>query len=348
MNVSNFSSSISILSYMDQDEISIKSYNYNKYNLYSPTFIVKNNTHNFDDISFINFIDTNDDISQDILRENENQLDIYKNMFNPIFETEKVFNSFDSLEDSNTNNVDNSNIIIEIKNININFEEKNENEINNFIIFNNGNYDIYSNNIINEALNDEANKKIKKVKKVKKTKKFFSVVPKKPKKKKKNIEFRKDNSDNIRKKVKGKFHKFLKNAINEKLKKAGSRYIFKALPQSFIIKMKKEKMKQILNLTMKDIFVKFNDEKNVNKKVLEYLEKHNDISEKSNFNKIKNMKYEQIFNEYLLSKEFKSGISNLKKEKESARYIKDYIIIAHNFIDFYKYDKKKKKNISSN
>ena len=240
----------------------------------------------------------------------------------------------------------NSNIIIEIKNTNFTYDDKIDNQNKTFNIFNSGDYDNYSTNIIDETLNG-SNKKCKKIKKVKK---IFTQFPKKINKKKKNIEHRKDNADNIRKKIKVKFHKVLKNVINEKLKKAGSKYIFKALPQSFITSVTKQRNKEILDLPIKDLFSinskgKEKENKTHNLFVLKYLDNHKDISEKANFNKIKNIKYEEAFNEYLLSKEFKLVISTLKKENENDEYINDYIIKAYNFINFVKYDKKEKKNI---
>ena len=349
-------SRVSMLPYKDQEEAYINSFCHNHHEFLSQIFPV-----NKDDFNF----DKTNDISQGILtmKEKEEQ-NIYKWVFDAEFYFRNIGEISDdwisidnieenvknSLEDNSMNKIDNQNIIIEIKNTNFNFEQ-NGNQKNIFNIFNNGDYDSYSNIIIEEASND-ANKKHKKIKK---NKKIFTQIPKKPKKpKEKNIEHRKDNADNIRKKIKVKFHKFLKNAINEKLKKAGSKFLFKALSQDFITNITKEKNKQILDLPLKKIFsLNFSDKENKNKefnlKVLEYLDKNHNISEKSNFNKIKNMKYEQAFNEYLLSKEFKIAISTLKKDNENDKYIKNYIIKAHNFINFFKHDKKKKKNsISSN
>ena len=297
--------------------------------------IENNYEFNFGNNSNSNIYDIND-ISQNFLKKNENKIEVYKNAFKQIFHEEK--------DNNNTNQafnpLDNSNIIIENQNTNFPYEDKigEQNLILN--IFTRGEYDIYSNNIINEALND-----MNKIgKKIKKSKKIFIQFPKQIKKKKKNIKHRKDNADNIRKKIKVRFHKNLKNSINEKLQKAGSKYIFKALPQSFITNITKKINEPILDLPIKVLFsLNFKDRKNkaYNLFVLEYLDNHKDISEKANFNKIKNMKYQEAFNEYLLSKEFKLAISRLKKEKENDKYIKKYIIKAYSFINFLKHDKKK-------
>lgn len=72
-----------------------------------------------------------------------------------------------------------------------------------------------------------------------------------------------------------------------------------------------------------------------NLKVLEYLDKNKEIAEKSNYNVFKNMKFYQIFNEYLRSKEFEKEITSLKLQKENDKYIRNYIIKAGSFIEFY-------------
>ena len=164
---------------------------------------------------------------------------------------------------------------------------------------------------------------------------------------KKKIKFkRKDNADNIRKKIKARFIRALKNAVNEKLKFGGSLYFLKSLPQLFITNLSKEVNKSVLDLTLKEIFSKnfINNggEKNSDIKkykhnlvVLKYLENKKDISEKSQFNLIKDMKYCDIYKEYLISKEFQMEIGTLIEQKESDKYIKDYINNARNLLNYF-------------
>ena len=212
-----------------------------------------------------------------------------------------------------------------------------------FSVFNYGEYSKYSRQIINEVLDyfyhNSSEKTINDIN-------AESGDTKKINKKIKNVQKRKENSDNIRKKIKSRFLKVLKNTVNERLKTAGSKKFFKFLPQKFVSNITKEKNKVILDLTFKDLFSKnFFDEKKENEthienyyhnlQVLDYLEQNDDISEKSNFNIIKNMKFRQIFNEYLKSKEFEMEIELLKQEKESDKYIKDYIFKACDLIDFF-------------
>ena len=340
MYFTSSSPDLSIISDIDSEEISIKSYYYNKYECHSINSFNKNNDEfKFDNIS--NFNNTYY-LSEDILIKNENQNEANQQNFYVEKDNKKnealtlsdniKENIINNTADSNTNNTSNSKIIFEINN-NCKYDDENEN--NKFNIFNNGNYDNYSSNMIYETLND-GNKKCKKPIK---RKKIFQTNTKK--KKAKNIEYRKDNADNKRKKIKVNFHNTLQIAINEKLKRAGSKNLFKALPSSFKSNVTKKNNKAILDLPLKEILLK---NKN-NKFVLEYLENNCNISEKSNFNKIKNMKYYEIYNEYLLSKEFKFVISTLKEKKESDKYITDYIFKANDLINFFRLEKVKNKDI---
>ena len=211
------------------------------------------------------------------------------------------------------------------------------------------NYNIYSpsesdkeiRKRIYEALNDNNCKNKKNI-----LHKFNFENRRKRNKKRKNIFKRKQNSDNIRKKIKSRFLKSLKNAINEKLKSAGSRYIFTLLPQKFVCNLSKKINRDVLNISLKELFstnfcnIKKEKKADIKKYnhnifVLKYLENNKDICEKSKFNIIKNMKYTEIFHEYFISKEFEKDISSLIQQKENDKYIKDYIIKARNFINFF-------------
>ena len=209
-----------------------------------------------------------------------------------------------------------------------------------YSIFNYGEYNEFSKQIINEVLNEILeidNKKMKEMMNGEQQKKVY--------KKRKNLPKRKDNSDNIRKKVKSRFLKVLKNAVNEKLRLAGSKKFFNFLPQTFVSNVSKDKNKDMFDSTFKDIFTKnFCEDKDGNQpdvkkyhhnlSVIEYLENNKEIAEKSNYNNFKNMKFYQIFYEYLKSKEFELEIVSLKMERENEKYIREYIFKACNFIEF--------------
>ena len=160
-----------------------------------------------------------------------------------------------------------------------------------------------------------------------------------------NIRKRKENADNIRKKIKSRFFKILKNTVNEKLKKANLKIFFKNLPQAFISNVSKDKNKSIFNLTFKELYSKNFCEEDLkesdlsnyyhNISIINYLEQNNEISKKTNYLNFKNIKIYQIYKEYLKSKEFEVEITSLKKEKESDKYIKNYIIKAGNLFEFF-------------
>lgn len=196
----------------------------------------------------------------------------------------------------------------------------------------------FTRKIINQILQDQE--------KNLKEKKTSSKSKKQKKKRIKIIMQRKDNSDNIRKKIKARFLKALKIRVNEKLKFVGSKNYFKYLPQKFVCDISKAKNILYLDLTFKDIFSKnffegrrMSDSDLMNYKnnisTIEYLEQNNDISEKSNYNNFKNMKLKDIYNEYLESTHFENDINNLKDDNENDKYISDYVIKAKNLIDFF-------------
>ena len=158
---------------------------------------------------------------------------------------------------------------------------------------------------------------------------------------------RKYYSDNIRKKIKARFLKALKCAINKRLKNAGSKCLFNYLPQSFVADVAKEGNKEILDMTFKEVFSKdfTENEDIVDKKcikkfnhniaVIKYLEENEIIGKKSNYIYYKNMKYKEIYLEYLKSREFEKDINKLKEEKENDDYIKKYIKLSINLNDFF-------------
>lgn len=161
---------------------------------------------------------------------------------------------------------------------------------------------------------------------------------------------RKFKPDDIRKKIKSRFHKTLKNIINLKLKNAGSEEIFDLLPQCFVSNISKEINKEVMNLTYRELLEKdftkdLNDLKSKQKanktkyernlKVLKYLDQNQEISKKSGFDVISNMTYSDILKEYFLSEEFEFSVKKLKIEKENDEYINEYMIKARTYVNFF-------------
>lgn len=177
---------------------------------------------------------------------------------------------------------------------------------------------------------------------------------------------RKYKGDIIRKKIKSRFHKSIKNIINENLKKAGSEYFFDFLPQCFIGNTSKKLNKTCLEMTYKELLttdfysdlcktmLNYKNEQidknkfNKNKCTLEYLQNNPEISKKSGFDYIKDMKYKTLLNNYFISKEFEESLHLVKEENEAPEYIQFYIYRAKNYVNFYNNYKFEKKNFESN
>ena len=177
------------------------------------------------------------------------------------------------------------------------------------------------------------------------------IPQKKTNGKKRQRKIRKYKPDDIRKKIKARFHKTLKNSINESLKNAGSQKLFDFLPQSFICNISKEKNKAIFKLTYQQLlekdFTKEIDENKYkkkkvdeekyknNKEVLEYLKKNPEIAKRSGFDIISQMTYCDLITEYFNSIEFERSIERLKMENESEEYIREYCLKAKHYVKFF-------------
>ena len=167
--------------------------------------------------------------------------------------------------------------------------------------------------------------------------------------KKREKKQRKYKPDDIRKKIKVRFHKKIKNILNENLKNAGSNELFSFLPQFFIGNISKKFNYQYMNTTFeellsinfsdfqKEYFNKECDKKQFdkNKKTLEYLKNNPEISKISGFDKMKKMKYRDLLCAYFSSLEFEHSVEQLEKEKESAEYIQEYIYLAKSYIEYF-------------
>ena len=220
------------------------------------------------------------------------------------------------------------------------------------------NEEMHIKNLENNNSINIVNKKQKEVKlKKRKFKKFkiyhieFKKLSEKDKILNKQRHKRKYKPDDIRKKIKARFHKSIKNIINDNLRKAGSKKLFTYLPQVFISSITKEKNKSVLDLSFREILQKdFVGEthgktyKNRNvdiakyKKnigVLEYLDNNPEICQNSGFDIISKMKYADLLDEYFKSEEFERAIYKLREENEDEEYIREYIMKSKNYLNFF-------------
>ena len=158
---------------------------------------------------------------------------------------------------------------------------------------------------------------------------------------------RKEAPDEIRKKIKSRFFKSLKMMINQEFIEKKINKKMEYLPQNFISNITKGENKLMLDKTLKEIIIysiadisdtdkkKEKYEKNID--LLKYLDEEKAKNNK-NINKIYNIfqtKIKDLFNEYLKSEEFEQSIIQLKKEGNYFEYIKAYINVADNFINFF-------------
>ena len=155
-----------------------------------------------------------------------------------------------------------------------------------------------------------------------------------------NIKRRRENQDNIRKKLKTSFfNTFLRKKINEILNNKESRFYFEKFPISFVNDIRKNTNKDIIDKTLLEIILKkeLYNEKDLsnyhhNLKVLENKE----IKEIDELNEILNKKYSELFEEYINSKEFNiDEINRLKNNNMDNIYIERYIYQSKHFIEYF-------------
>ena len=158
---------------------------------------------------------------------------------------------------------------------------------------------------------------------------------------------RKEMPDEIRKKIKSRFFKDLRKFINKLFTENDIEKKLEFLPQDFISNISKPENKSMLDKTLEQIILENSDDNSENENN-EDKNKNNLIlldflKEKENQNKCKirkiynifNTKIRELFNEYLKSDEFEQSIIRLKEEGNYSEYIKDYIIKAEEFVNYF-------------
>ena len=150
---------------------------------------------------------------------------------------------------------------------------------------------------------------------------------------------RRENQDNIRKKIK---RGFLNNAlipkINMIIKKQGGKFVFEIFKQHFVSDVTRKNNMELFNMTLEEIFRKkeLYNEIELNSYCYKLkLINSKEIQENKELKNILNLKLLNIFEEYINSKEFNiDEIKRLKSKNMKDSYIKRYIHLAKNFIKF--------------
>ena len=156
---------------------------------------------------------------------------------------------------------------------------------------------------------------------------------------------RKENKDNIRRKIKrGFLNSGVIQKLNQKLKDIGSNLYFMRFPQSFVSDIFRKSNREVVNMTLREIFENRNINVDVNKNPADLnnyyhnlkVVKSIDIIENKELQKILNKKYCDLFEEYLNSKEFNiEEINRLKRKSANNDFILRYIDISKHFIEFF-------------
>ena len=154
---------------------------------------------------------------------------------------------------------------------------------------------------------------------------------------------RRENQDNIRRKIKrGFFNNALVKKLNDKLRSNGIIKYFEKLPRNFVNDVNKKKNKQILIMTLQEIFEKkelysFKDKVTLDNYLHnKNLFKNEEIKENEELNMIMNKTIGELYEEYINSDEFKiNEINRLKNNKMQDEYITKYISLAKNLIEFF-------------
>ena len=149
---------------------------------------------------------------------------------------------------------------------------------------------------------------------------------------------RKENQDNIRRKIKRTFlNSALIQKINMIIKNKVGILFFKKFQQHFVDDVSKKTNRELLNMTLEEIFRK--KEMYIDKELPNYyhnltLIESKEIQENEDLKNILNLKYSELYEEYINSKDFSIDVDRLKKKNNDNFYIQKYINLAKHFIEF--------------
>ena len=158
-------------------------------------------------------------------------------------------------------------------------------------------------------------------------------------------------SDNIRRKIKAFFHKYIINLLNKSIEQKipKMRKKFVKISNRITVDLGIEYNRNLINKSIKDIIIDISNRyinREINKNCIKNIEKQKDNQDIIN---ILNMKYKDLYVNYYL-KSTKNDISDNSYESHKEKLLKEYgeeylaqfIINAENFIEFYTNGKNRK------
>ena len=154
------------------------------------------------------------------------------------------------------------------------------------------------------------------------------------------IKRRRENQDNIRKKLKTAFfNTFLRKKINEILNNKHSRLYFEKFPISFVNDIRKNTNKDVIDKTLLEIILNKelyseNDLSNYNHNIK--VVENKEVKQIGELKKILNKTFREIFEEFINSKEFNiDEINRLRNNNLDNIYIERYIYQSKHFIEYF-------------
>ena len=154
------------------------------------------------------------------------------------------------------------------------------------------------------------------------------------------IKRRRENQDNIRKKLKTVFfNTFLRKKINEILNNKHSRLYFEKFPISFVNDIRKNTNKDIIDKTLLEIILNKelyseNDLSNYNHNIK--VVENKEVKQIGELKKILNKTFRELFEEFINSKEFNiDEINRLRNNNLDNIYIERYIYQSKHFIEYF-------------
>ena len=154
------------------------------------------------------------------------------------------------------------------------------------------------------------------------------------------IKRRRENQDNIRKKLKTVFfNTFLRKKINEILNNKHSRLYFEKFPISFVNDIRKNTNKDVIDKTLLEIILNKelyseNDLSNYNHNIK--VVENKEVKQIGELKKILNKTFRELFEEFINSKEFNiDEINRLRNNNLDNIYIERYIYQSKHFIEYF-------------